>query len=92
MTFLMFGENLLGAVVLFVDNLQHLVVDNLRRSLAVWALELILLIVIIADVGQAVAHTGVSHHTEGGLGRALQVVHGTCRNGTDEEVFSGAAT
>ena len=73
----MLGQNLLCTGVLLGDLLHHLIVDNLRRSLGVWALELIFLIVVIANVWQSVAHSGVCNHSVGTLCGAFEVVHGT---------------
>ena len=90
-TFLMFGQNLLSSSIFVVDEFQHLVVDNLSGSFRIRTLELIFLIVVVADVRQSVAHTCISNHTESTLCGTLQVVHGTCRDMTCEE-FLGSST
>ena len=87
MTLFVFGEDLFGAFILLVDDLEHLVVNDLRSCLAVRTLERILIVIIIADVGQAVAHTRVSYHTKGSLRAALQVVHGTRRDRAYEKLL-----
>ncbi len=72
-------KDVLGAGILLVDHLQHLIVDELGCGLRVGALELIFLVVVEADVGQRVAHADVCHHAERALCGTFKVVHGTCR-------------
>ena len=72
-------KDVLGAGILLVAHLQHLIVDELGCGLRVGALELIFLVVVEADVGQRVAHADVCHHSECALCGTLKVVHGTCR-------------
>ena len=91
MTFLVEEQQLLGTLVLFVDHLQHLVVHNLGRGLGVGLLEVVFLVVVVADVGQLVAHAGVGNHRVDGLSDALQVVHGTCGDMSGEE-FLGSTS
>ena len=91
-TLLVLGEDLLGTLVLLIDHAQHLVVHDLGRRLGVRLLELVFGIVVIADVGQLIAHAGEGNHAVGLLGGALQVVHGTCGDAADEELFGGAAS
>ena len=88
----MLGEQLLGAFVLFVDHLQHFVVDHLCRSLRIGTLELILLVVVVADVGQTIAHAGIDNHSESTLRGAFQVVHGSRGNVTSEQFLGSTAT
>ena len=90
-SFLVFDEQLFGALVLVVHDLEHLVVDDLCRRLTVRTLEGVLVIIIIADVWQLVAHAGVGYHSERGLGGTLQVVHGSRGYGTHEELLRGAS-
>ena len=92
MTFLVLLQNLLGTLILFVDHLQHLVVHDLGSGLRVGTLETVLIIIIIAQVGQLVTHTGVCHHAVSLFRGALQVVHGTRGNLSDEELLGSTAT
>ena len=82
-------EYLLGALVLLVDHLQHFVVHDFGRSLRVGALEAIFAVVIVAHVGQFLAHAGIGYHAVSLLRGALQVVHGTCRDVADEQFLGG---
>ena len=91
MAFLVLGQYPLGTFILFVDHLQHLVVHDLGRRLGVWLLELVLGIVVIADVGQLVAHAGKGNHAVGLLGGALQVVHRTGGDMADKQ-FLGSTS
>ena len=77
MPLLMLQEYVLGPFILLVDHLEHLVVDDLGGGVTIGALELIVLIVV-ADIGQLVAHASVSNHAICTLGSPLQVVHRSC--------------
>ena len=87
----MLGQYLLGAGVLLVDHLQHLLVDHLGGGVGVGALELILSVVVVADVGQLVAHAGVGNHAVGLLRGALQVVHGARGDMAYEQLLGSAS-
>ena len=50
MSLLMFFKHLLCTCILLVDHLQNFIVNHLSGGLRVRALELIFLIVVIADV------------------------------------------
>ena len=89
--FLVLGQNLFGTLILLAHHLQHLVVDDFGRRLRIGTLELILRIIIIAQVGQTVAHAGIGYHAVGLLGGALQVVHGACRDMSHEEFLGSTA-
>ena len=85
-------EYLLSACILVVDHLEYLVVHNLCRCLRVGTLELILLLVVIADIGQSVTHAGIGYHAVSRLGSALQVVHSSCRYMSGEEFLGSTST
>ncbi len=85
-------QQLFGTCILLVDHLLRLLVNQLCCVLAVRLIERILLIIIIAQVGQTVAHAGVGNHAVSLLRHALQVVHRTGRNRTHKELLSGATT
>ena len=92
MTILVLSQNLLGTLVLFVDHPHHLIVYDLGSCLGIRLLELVLRIVIVAHVGQLVAHTCKGNHAVGLLRHTLQVVHRTCGDMTHEEFFSRTTT
>ena len=93
MTLLVLCQNLLGAlIILLIDHAQHLVVHNLSRSLRVRLLELILCIVIVAHIGQLLAHTGKGNHAVCLLGDTLQVVHRASRDMPHEEFLSSTTS
>ena len=81
-----------GACILVINHLQHLIVDCLCSGLRVRTLELIFIVIIVANVRQAVAHTGVCHHSECRLSGTLEVVHGSSGYMTGEEFLSGASS
>ena len=85
-------EQRLGALVLLVDHAFHLVVDLLCRGLAVGTLPLEFALVVVAQVGQFIAHTHVGYHAIGLLRHALQVVHGTTADVAREEFLGCTAT
>ena len=85
-------KQLLGTGILLVDHLEHFVVDNLCGGFGVGALELILLVVVVADVGQLVAHSGVGYHAVGALGGPLEVVHSAGGDVSREEFFGGTSS
>ena len=92
MTLLVFRQYLLRTLVLLVHHLQHLVVHNLGSSLRIRTLELVLLIVIVAQIRQFLAHTCKGHHAVCLLGGTLQVVHGTRRDATNEQLLGSTST
>ena len=92
MALLVLGEYLLGAVILLVYHLEHLLVYELGGAVGVGPLELVFLVVVVAYVGQAVAHAGVGYHAVGALGGALQVVHGSRGDVAREEFLGGASS
>ena len=77
MSLFMLAQYLFGSGVLLVDDAFHLFVNQLGSLLAVGALETVLIVVIVAEVGQLVAHAQVGDHTKGLLGHPLQVIHRT---------------
>ena len=89
---LVLGEYLLGAVILLVYHLEHLLVYELGGAVGVGPLELVFLVVVVADVGQPVAHAGVGYHAVGALRGALQVVHGSRGDVPREEFLGGASS
>ena len=91
-TILMLFQNFLGTVVLLVYHLQHLIVHNLGGCFRVGTLELILLVVVIAQVGQTVAHAGIGHHAVSTLCGTLQVVHGSGGYVSGEELLCSASS
>ena len=91
MSFLVEEQQFLGALVLFVDHLQHLVVHHLGGSFRVRLLEVVFLVVVVADVGQLVAHASVCNHRIDRLRYTFKVVHGTRGNLSGEE-FLGSTS
>ena len=91
MTVLVVSQYLLGTVVLLVDHLQHLIVHDLCGGFRIGTLELVFRVVVVADVGQLVAHAGVCYHAVGLLGGTLQIVHGTRRYVADEELLGSTS-
>ena len=92
MSLLVFVEDLLGAIIQLVDYLQHLFIDQTCGLFAVRLLETILAVVVVAYVGELVAHTIISHHAKGSLRGTLQIIHGSRRDMTREELFGGTSS
>ena len=90
-SFLVFGQNLLGAFVLLVHHPLHFLVDEFGGLFAIGTVEGIFVVVVVAQVGQLLAHAQVGYHAIGLLGDALQVVHGACRDTAQEEVFGSTS-
>ena len=86
MPVLVFQQQLLGAGILLGNECFGLVVDEFGSLLAVGLVKL-LLAVVVADVGQLVAHASIGNHAVSLLGHALQVVHGAGRDMSGEELF-----
>ena len=84
MTLLVFTEQGFRSLVLLGNHLVNLNVNGLGCLLAVWAVERVLLVVVIAEVRQSLAHAGVSYHCVCLFGDTLKVVHGTGRYLADE--------
>ena len=89
MPLLVFGEDALRTVILFGNHAEHLVVHNLSRRFGVRFLEAPLIVVVIADVGEFVAHSGVGNHAVHALCHTLQVVDGA-RGDMSREEFLGS--
>ena len=85
MTFLVFAEDVLGTIILFVNHHQHLVVHDFCRCLGIWALERIFGVVVITDVRQSFTHSCISNHAVGALGDTLKVIHGSSGYATEEK-------
>ena len=64
---LVFVEDLLSAIIQLVDYLQHLFINQTCGLFAVRLLETILAVVVVAYIGELVAHTIISHHAKGSL-------------------------
>ena len=92
MSLLVLHEDVLGSGVLLVHHLQHFLVDLSGSCFRVGALETIFVLIIVADVGQRLAHTQISHHAIGTLRGALQVVHGSGRDVPGEQFLGGSST
>ena len=84
---LVFREDSLGPVILFGYHSDCLVVDSLSRGLGVWLLEVIFVVVVIADVRQVGAHSGIGNHAVDALGDTLQVVDGAGGDVSGEELL-----
>ena len=88
----MLREDFLGTIILLVDHAQHLIIHDLRRRLRIRFLELVLGIIVVADVRQLITHAGEGNHAVGLLGGALQIVHGTSGDTANEELLSCTAS
>ena len=88
MTFTILKQHTLSTLILLSDERLHLVVDKLCSLFAIGFVEL-LLRVVVAQIRQAVAHTGISNHAIGLLGDTLKVVHRTGRDAPDKEFLCG---
>ncbi len=80
-----------GAGILLGYHALHFQVYLLGGVFAIWALETIFVLVIIAQVGQLVAHAHVGYHAVGLLGDALEVVHSTRGHMTREQFLGGTS-
>ena len=86
-----FGQYLLGTLVLLVDHALHFFVNNACRGLRIGLLERVFLVVVIVHVGQPLAHAGVGHHGVGLLRGTLQVVHGPGGDMAYEQLLGGTS-
>ena len=77
MAFLMLTQDFLGTLVFYCNKFFYFLIDEFGRMLTVWSIELILLIVVIAEVWQRFAHTCVSNHAVGTLCDGFEVIHCT---------------
>ena len=87
----MLRQYLLGAIILLVNHLQHLVVHQLGRGLRVRTLELVFGVVIVADIGQLFTHACKGNHAVCLLRGTLKVVHGTRRDMTNKQLLSSTS-
>ncbi len=80
--FFMLGKNLLGALILLADDARHFVVDLLGAFTAVGLGEAVGLTgrIVVAYVGNLVAHAVVNHYCISHFGHFLKVVERTGRN------------
>ena len=83
------AQYLLGAGILLGHELFDLLVNLLGRALGVGLGEVVLLVVVVAEVFQSLAHAQVGNHAVGALGDALQVVEGAAGDMAREELFGG---
>ena len=81
-----FGEDALGAGILLINELLHLLVDDARRLVGVGLLEGFLR-VVVGEVGHPFAHAEEGHHAVGALSDALQVVEGTAGDAAEHHLF-----
>ena len=95
---LVFRQNHLGAFVLSIDDLAHLVVDFLGNGIGIIALfadfaaqENHLLLVAIDPRAQFVAHAILGHHRPGHFRDLLQVAAGPGRDFAKDDFFGNAA-
>ena len=72
------------------NHLPYLLVDGLGCSLGVGFLEVVFIVVIVAEVGQLVTHAHIGNHAVGLLGDAFQVVHRSAADMAGEE-FLGSS-
>ena len=86
MAFFVLQEYPLGTFILFGDESFHFVVDEFGCLLAIGFVPL-LLAVIVAEVGQLVTHAGIGYHAIGLLGYTFEVIHGSSRDVSGEELF-----
>ena len=92
MSLLMLSEDFLCTFVLLVDHTQHLVIHNLGGRLRIWFLELILSIIVVAEVGQFITHACKGDHAVSLLCGTLKVVHCSCGDLTDEQFLRSTAS
>ena len=94
MAFGMFAQNILGALILFGDDTAHLFVDDAGALAAIWLAETIVLTggIVVAEVGELLAHAIIYYHCIGLLGDTLKVVGGTGGDSAEEKLFGRTAT
>ena len=91
MAFALLGKQGLGTGILLGYHALHLGIYLACGILAIGALELVLVVVVIAEIGQLVAHTHIGNHAVCLLGDAFQIVHGSGRDMAGEEFLGGTS-
>ena len=87
-----FGEDLLGAVVLLGDDARHFLVDDAGAFIAERLGEAVFAAggIVVGEVGQTLAHAVVCDHGVSQFGDAFEVVGGSGGDGAQEEFFGSA--
>ena len=90
----MFGsmcrKELLGTLILQADYLLHLLVDEFRRIVAI-GLYKALLGIVIAEIGETLAHSHIGNHAIGPFRHLFEVVHGSGGDVSGKELFGSAS-
>lgn len=86
------ADELLGTLVLLTNDTRNLFVYNLRPLVAVGVLAKLPLRIVVADVGEFVAHAVVHHHGTGYARGLLHVVESAGAYMAQKQLLGGAAT
>ena len=78
--------------VLFVHHILHFFVNQFSSFFAVRTIERIFIVTVITEVGQLFTHSEVGNHAESLFRNTFQVIHGTGRNTSQEQILSGTST